>query len=73
MAKNAQDETSANILLTISKDNVYDGIVGRGYPTDLKRTFIAIRKKNSEEVYKMLKHYDQYRSQCAVTNHHVYY
>lgn len=41
---------SAPVLLTISKENAYDGYVGKGFPNDLKRTFIAIRKKDSEEV-----------------------
>lgn len=50
MAKNTQDDKAAPVLLAVSKDNAYDGYVGKGYPTDLKRTFIAIRKKDSEEV-----------------------
>lgn len=53
-AKNKEDENCAEILLAVSEDNLYDGIVGRGYPTDLKRTFIAIRKKGSDEVYQIL-------------------
>lgn len=50
MARDTQNVSSPPILLAISKDNAYDGYVGKGYPTDLKRTFIAIRKKDSEEV-----------------------
>lgn len=50
LAKDTQNEASPPILVSVSKDNVYDGYIGKGFPTDLKRTFIAIRKKNSEEV-----------------------
>lgn len=48
--KNTQDDGASPVLVAVSKDNVYDGYVGKGFPTDLKRTFIAIRKKNSEKV-----------------------
>lgn len=50
MAKDSENEGSSPVLLAISKNNVYDGVINKGYPTDLERTFIAIRKKNSEEV-----------------------
>lgn len=52
LAKDTQaaDEGTSSVLLAISKNNVYDGRIGKGYPTDLKRKFLAIRKKNSEEV-----------------------
>lgn len=46
----ATDDGSAPVLLAISDSNVYDGHIGKGYPTDLKRKFLAVRKKDSEEV-----------------------
>lgn len=45
-----QQDGAADILVAVSKNNVYDGYIGQDYPTDLKRTFIAIRKKHSDEV-----------------------
>lgn len=53
LAKDTQTDIAPSVLLGISNANVYDGYVGRGYPTNLKRTFIAIRKKGSEEVCHM--------------------
>lgn len=50
VAKDTQNEGTSSVLLAISKNNVYDGYIGKGYPTDLKRKFLAIRKKDSEEV-----------------------
>lgn len=50
VAKDTQNEGASPVLLAISKNNVYDGYIGKGYPTDLKRKFLAIRKKDSEEV-----------------------
>lgn len=52
LAKDTQatDDGSPSVLLAISNKNVYDGHIGKGYPTDLKRKFLAVRKKDSEEV-----------------------
>lgn len=50
LAKDIQEDGKSSVLLATSKNNVYDGYIGKGYPTDLKRTFLAIRKKDSEEV-----------------------
>lgn len=50
LAKHTNAEDKSPVLLAISENNVYDGYVGKGYPTDLKRTFLAIRKKDSEDV-----------------------
>lgn len=54
LAKDTQaaDDGSPSVLLAISKNNVYDGRIGQGYPTDLKRKFLVVRKKDSEEVMK---------------------
>lgn len=38
------------VALTISNNNVYDGYIGAGFPTDLVKTFIGVRKKDSNEV-----------------------
>lgn len=54
LAKDTQNDNSPSVLLAVSKDNVYDGYVGKGFPTDLKRTFLAVRKKDSEEVSREL-------------------
>lgn len=40
----------ADVLVTVSNENAYDGYVSRDFPTDLRRKFIAIRKKDSSEV-----------------------
>lgn len=50
IAKDSQRDELPPVLVAVSNDNVYDGYIGKGFPSDLKRTFIAIRKKNSEEV-----------------------
>lgn len=50
LGTDSQTDKAASVLVAVSKDNVYDGYVGKDFPTDLKRTFLAIRKKNSEEV-----------------------
>lgn len=50
IAKDSQRDEMPPVLVAVSNNNVYDGYIGKGFPSDLKRTFIAIRKKNSEEV-----------------------
>lgn len=54
LANDTQTENGASVLLTVSKDNVYDGYINKGFPTELKRTFIAIRKANSDKVHSLL-------------------
>lgn len=49
-ATDTQRDGSASVLVAVSKKNVYDGYIGQDFPTDLKRTFVAIRKKDSDEV-----------------------
>lgn len=49
-ATDTQQDGSPHVLLAVSKNNVYDGYIGQEFPNDLKRSFIAIRKKNSDEV-----------------------
>lgn len=38
------------VALAVSNNNVYDGYIGDGFPTELTKTFIGIRKKDSNEV-----------------------
>lgn len=45
-------EKCSPALLTICNNNVYDGYVSTDYPTNLKTTFIGIRKKGTKEVSK---------------------
>lgn len=54
LANDTQTENASAVLLTVSKDNVYDGYINKGFPIDLKRTFIAIRKANSNRVQHIL-------------------
>lgn len=54
LANDTQTEIGSSVLLTVSKDNVYDGYVNKGFPIDLKRTFIAIRKANSDKVHNFI-------------------
>lgn len=54
VATDTKDEKKANVLVTVSNDNAYDGYVSRNFPTDLRRKFIAIRKKDSSQVLLLL-------------------
>lgn len=40
----------AKVAIVVSNNNVYDGYVGQGFPTDLVKTYIGIRKKDTNEV-----------------------
>ncbi|XP_055308619.1 uncharacterized protein LOC129572634 isoform X2 [Sitodiplosis mosellana] len=50
IAKDIQNENTSSLLLALSKDNVYDGLIDRNPSCNLKKTFIGVRKKTSEEV-----------------------
>lgn len=50
LATDTQDDKLPKVLLTVSNNNAYDGYVGKDFPTDLKRTFIGIHKKDTNEV-----------------------
>lgn len=50
LATDTQTEKTEPVLLTISNNNAYDGYVGKDFRTDLKRTFVAVRKANSDKV-----------------------
>lgn len=54
LANDTQTENASSVLLTVSKDNVYDGYINKGFPIDLKRTFIAVRKANSDKVHNFI-------------------
>lgn len=49
-AENSKNDESLAMLIAVSKTNLYDGVLKKGYPTNKKRTLIAIRKKNSDQV-----------------------
>lgn len=53
LASDTQTEKAEPVLLAVSNNNVYDGYVNKDFPRDLKRTFIAIRKANSDHVSKI--------------------
>lgn len=50
IAIDTKSDKKANVLVTVSNENAYDGYVSRNFPTDLKKKFIAIRKKDSSKV-----------------------
>lgn len=50
LATDTKKEDEAPVALVVSGNNVYDGYIGDGFPTDLVKTFIGIRKKDSNEV-----------------------
>lgn len=45
-----RESGARQVALAISNNNVYDGYIGEGFPTELTKTFIGIRKKDSNEV-----------------------
>lgn len=50
LAVDAKKENNATVALAVSSNNVYDGYIGDNIATDLVKTFIGVRKKNSNEV-----------------------
>lgn len=38
------------VALVVSNNNVYDGYISQGFPTELQKTYIGIRKKDTNEV-----------------------
>lgn len=49
-ATDTQQDGSASVLVAVSKSNVYDGYVGLDAAADLRRRFIAVRKKGADQV-----------------------
>lgn len=49
-ATDTQQDGSASVLVAVSKSNVYDGYIGVDAPADLRRRFIAVRKKGADQV-----------------------
>lgn len=47
---NASDTKNKNIGIAINKDNVYTGIIGENYSTNLMKTYIGIKNKTSNKV-----------------------
>lgn len=50
VATDMKSDKKSDVLVTVSNENAYDGYISRDFPTDLRRKFIAIRKKDSSEV-----------------------
>lgn len=52
IAKKIQNDNNdaSSLLLALSKDNVYDGLIDGNSSSNLKKLFIGIRKRTSEEV-----------------------
>lgn len=50
MAKDTNNDDSSAILMAISKNNLYDGVLQKGFPTNKKRRLIAIGKKKLNQV-----------------------
>lgn len=50
LAVNTEEGHDTKVALVVTNNNVYDGYVGKGFPTDLVKTYIGIRKKDSNEV-----------------------
>ena len=50
LGRNKEKENNSEVAMAITDNNVYAGYVGEGFPTDLAKTYIGIRKKDSNEV-----------------------
>lgn len=50
LAKKTTENSTERLALTVNNDSVYSGTIGKGFPTDLERTFIGIRNKVSNKV-----------------------
>lgn len=50
MAKDTKNDDSSAILMAISKNNLYDGVLEREIAINRKRKLIAIRKKKLDQV-----------------------
>lgn len=50
IAKDISNDNTSSLLLALSEENVYDGLIDDRSQYNLKKTLIGIRKKTSEEV-----------------------
>lgn len=63
------NERNDSLLIAISKNNVYEGYIDKGYPTNLRKTLIGIRKRDSNEVS-----FDKDGfGTCVQTNFHLFF
>lgn len=50
IAKDNRTANTSSLVLAFTEDNVYDGFIYSSFPNNLRKSFVGIRKKSSEEV-----------------------
>lgn len=50
VATDIENNINEKIAVAVSSDNVYAGVIGKGFPTNLSRNFIGVRNKITNKV-----------------------